>query len=301
MENYINKLDNKSLNLFYTYCETNIHCNFQKLIIGFENYVMSVNTDLLTIIINDDKLHRDYRAYMREYYNRQEIPWPTVFEGFRHEYLLKREVYKNFVVIGVLEKQKIVNFYKWLDTSTISNTMRLTESLLTEEQVKLLEKNTYKLYLDKYMWKKIKKGENVSEWNEELRKNLFEIIKYKIHYQFKLESSIEKRDYYVYEILRTLIKFNKCFTTKKFVFGEYQKFIKTAIRKSLNLAYYDGMAEGIYLLAKIRPDMINSNCYPVINIKTSIYNNTDYDRLNSIKVFRKLEWCQEFMKKEYHF
>jgi hypothetical protein len=56
MENYIKKLDNKSLSLFYKYCETNIHCNFQKLKIGFENYVMTLNSELLRVIINDDKL-----------------------------------------------------------------------------------------------------------------------------------------------------------------------------------------------------------------------------------------------------
>jgi len=300
MDTYVKKLDKNSLYLFQQYEKTNKHCNFQKLKVGFENYVMTLNSELLRVIINDDKLHRDYRAYMREYYNRQEMPWPTAFESFSQAYLFKRELYKNFVINSELEKQKVEDFYKWLNNTSISKNFAYIQSQLTHKKAKLLEKDTYKLYREKKMWKKLKKGENVSEWNGEIRKNLIEIIRYQIQYQDTLKSTIEKSDYYVYEILRTIIKFNKCFNTEKFVFGEYQKFIKIALRKSLSFACENGLAEGIYLLAKIRPDMININCYPLININTSIYNNTDYNRLNTYNVFKKLDWCQEFTKKDYH-
>jgi hypothetical protein len=300
MDTYVKKLDKNSLYLFQQYEKTNNHCNFQKRKVGFENYVMTLNSELLRVIINDDKLHRDYRAYMREYYNRQEMPWPTAFESFNQAYLFKRELYKNFVINSELEKQKVEDFYKWLNNTSISKNFAYIQSQLTHKKAKLLEKDTYKLYREKKMWKKLKKGENVSEWNGEIRKNLIEIIRYQIQYQDTLESTIEKSDYYVYEILRTIIKFNKCFNTEKFVFGEYQKFIKIALRKSLSFACENGLAEGIYLLAKIRPDMININCYPLINITTSIYNNTDYNRLHTYNVFKKLDWCQEFTKKDYH-
>jgi len=299
MNTYLEKLDTKSKYLFQEYYEKNRHIHFQKLKVGFENYVMTLNSNLLSVITNNDILHRDYRAYMREYYNRQEMPWPTAFEGFSQANLLKREIYKNFVVNSELEKQKVNDFYSWLNNMSYLQNRKPIESKLNHKTVKQLEKKTYKLYVDKKMWKKLKKGDNVSEWNSEIRNNLIEIIRYQLQYQSKLINCVDRCNYYVYQILRIQLKFHKCFNTQKYEFGEYQKFLKTALRKSLNCASQDGLAEGIYLLAKIRPDMIDINCYPVINVNTKIYSYTDFNRLNSINVFKKLEWCQEYMKKEY--
>jgi hypothetical protein len=76
-------------------------------------------------------------------------------------------------------------------------------------------------------------------------------------------------------------------------------FLKVCIRKGLELVN-DGIPEGMYLLAKIFPDMICDDCCPWINILKKEYKDTDVSRLLENELFYKLSWCHTFWSEEYH-
>lgn len=299
MNQYSKKLDTNTRKLYIEYCQKNGHSSFQNQKTGFENYIMNLESSTLSHITSNQTLYRDYRAYMREHYNRLEEPWPVALAGFKSAYLMKPERYRNFVVIGPEAKQRVIKFYDWVDEQINANSSTVFSEIKDEELVEM-EKKAYKLYCQKDMWRNIKKGKSVGNWLNELKDFLVQIIRKQLAKQSSLSNLDEKRNNYVYEINRVLIKFHKCFHTKEFIFGTYERFLKTCIRKCLELAFIDGVPESIYLLAKIRPDMISSDCYPWINTKTDMYKKTDYTRLNNVKEYRRLEWCQEYMKPERH-
>lgn len=298
MEKYTKSLDPTTKKRYDEYCQQNVHSSFQNLKTGFENYVMNLEASALKHITLDPVLHRDYRAYMREHYNRLEEPWSVAFQGFKRAFLMKPERYRDFVVIGPEAKQRVVDFYRWLDNVHIFNTGTKFNSEMTDKELSEIEKKAYVLYRQKDMWRRIKKGKPVGNWLTELKKYIVDMIRKQLVIQRSIVGRQEQRNYYIYEINRVIIKFHKCFQTKEFPFGIYENFLKATIRKTLEMAVKEGVPESICLLAKIRPDLFTEHTYPWINIKSDLYLKTDYTRLNSVKQFSRLAWCQEYMKSE---
>ena len=117
----------------------------------------------------------------------------------------------------------------------------------------------------------------------------------------KLSGEYAKRNYYAYEINRVILRFHKCFHTPGFSFGgDNDAFLKVCILKGLEFSTNNGIPEGTYLLAKIRPDMFCDDCCPFMDVFKDEYYNTNVDKLLKIRVFRNLSWCHTYWSEEYH-
>ena len=268
----------------------------------------------LVDIVKNPKIHREYRAYIREHCNKQGKPWAAVYADFWETCHNKMEarLVRNFSVFDTIGQYKVDEFYKWLDDSKTpfsnQHSSKYTAAVpvsvvITETNVKVLEKNAYQLYRQKKMWKRAKRGKitNDNEWYKQLKATIVKLIRTQLSIIDTLSEKMAKRNYYVYEINRVLLRFHKCFHTPGFTFGcENQAFLKACIRKGLDFATDHGIPEGTYLLAKIRPEMLSENCCPCIDVYSNDYRNTDIDRLLAIRVFWNVSWCHTYWSEEYH-
>ena len=297
-------VNNYAKKQFDTYCVEHSPTTFEEFKTGFEKFVMELEKKDLAYIMNNQNLYRDYRVYVREHYVKQGKPWAIVYYEFYKEYMFQSpcKLYRNFVFINKEGKNKIIQFYKWLDKEGKKNKMGKTRKNDNEKNkysVAELENKAFELYSQKEMWIKLKKGENVDEWQAQLKSLVVKLIRYQLDIIKKLVGEYAKRNYYVYEISRVILSFHKCFHTIGFRFDEDEMFLKVCIRKGLELAN-DGIPEGMYLLAKIFPDMICDDCCPWINIYTKNYKDTDVPRLLENELFYNLSWCHIFWSEEYH-
>jgi hypothetical protein len=278
---------------------------FEEFKTGFEKYVLELEKTDLAYIMNNPNLYRDYRAYVREHFVKQGKPWVIVYYEFYKEYLFQSpcELYRNFVFINKEGKKKIIQFYKWLNKKSRGKkptpTSNYKQDKYNNSNVADLENKVFELYSQKEMWMKLKKGENVDEWQTQLKSFVINLIHRQLDIIKKLCGEYAKRNYYVYEINRVILRFHKCFHTIGFRFDEHEIFLKVCIRKGLELVN-DGIPEGMYLLAKIFPDMICDDCCPWINVYTKHYKKTDVSRLLENELFYKLSWCHTFWSEEYH-
>ena len=308
--NYTSQLDAKTLESFQLYAVINKGIkDFQTLRISFENFIMSAKADTLAKITADQRLYRDYRAYMREHHNRLGKPWPVAFNGFMEEYFKpERQLYRDFVVTGEDALERVKEFYEWLDSYHPKGNLS-DQKPDRSVPLKDLEKEAAKLYRQKEMWNKIQTGldcgsNKLRAWNQELKKRLVTIIGIYLDDLKLMHGKDNKRDYTVYELFRVLVRFHKCFHTEGFYFGnnDYssQKFFITTIRKALEFMSEEGIPEVMYFLATVRPDLVTDDCYPWVNVSKDLYGKTDYERLLTIKPFRKVSWCQKYWDVKYH-
>ena len=291
---------------FDTYCLEHIPrpTTFEEFKTGFEKYILELEKTDLAYIMNNQNLYRDYRAYVREHYVKQDKPWVIVYYEFCKEYMFQSpcKLYRNFVFINKEGKNKIIQFYKWLDKKSRKNKIGKTQKNYHEKNkysVADLENKAFELYSQKEMWMKLKKGENVDEWQTKLKSFVVNLIHSQLDIIKKLSGEYAKRSYYAYEINRVILRFHKCFHTIGFRFDEHETFLRVCICKSLELVN-NGIPEGMYLLAKIFPEMICDDCCPWINIFTKNYKDTDVPRLLENKLFYSLSWCHTFWSEEYH-
>ena len=277
---------------------------FEEFKTGFEKYILELEKNDLAYIMNNPNLYRDYRAYVREHYVKQRKPWVIVYYEFYNEYMFQSpcKLYRNFVFINKEGRNKIIQFYKWLDKKSRKNKIGKTKKNYHQKNnsnVAELENKSFELYRQKEMWMKLKKGENVDEWQIKLKSFVTSLIHRQLDIIKKVSGEHAKRNYYVYEINRVILRFHKCFHTIGFRFDDDEMFLKVCIRKGLELSN-DGIPEGMYLLAKIFPDMICDDCCPWININTKNYKDTNVPRLLENELFYKLSWCHTFWSEEYH-
>jgi len=291
---------------FDTYCVEHIPrpTTFEEFKTGFEKYVLELEKTDLAYIMKSQNLYRDYRAYFREHNIKQGKPWVIVYYEFYNEYMFQSpcKLYRDFVFINKEGKNKILQFYKWLDKNSKKIKIGKSRTNYHEKNkysVAELENKAFELYSQKETWIKLKKGENVDEWQTQLKSLVVKLIRYQLDIIKKLVGEYAKRNYYVYEISRVILRFHKCFHTIGFRFDDDEMFLKVCIRKGLELAN-DGIPEGMYLLAKIFPDMICDDCCPWINIYTKNYKDTDVPRLLENELFYNLSWCHTFWSDEYH-
>jgi hypothetical protein len=291
---------------FEKYCLEHIPrpTTFEEFKNGFQKYVLELEKKDLAYIMKNQNLYRDYRAYVREHYVKQGKPWVIVYYEFYNKYMFQSqcELYKNFVVFNKAGKKKVLQFYKWLDKKSSKNKIGKSRTNYREKNkynVHELENKAFELYSQKEMWMKLKKGENVYEWQIQLKSFVVYLIHLQLDIIKKLCGEYAKRNYYVYEISRVILRFHKCFHTIGFRFDEHEMFLKVCIRKGLEFAN-EGIPEGMYLLAKIFPDMICDDCCPWINILKKEYKNTDVPRLLENQLFYSLSWCHTFWSEEYH-
>jgi hypothetical protein len=216
-------------------------------------------------------------------------------------------LYRNFVVFNTIGKYKVDEFYEWLDDSSIQTKRNYPNNqvavVITETNVKVLEKNAYRLYRQKEMWKQLKKRKISmnDEWYTTLKSIIVKLIRKQLTTIDEIRGKNAKRNYYVYEINRVLLRFHKCFNTPGFSFGgENDAFLKVCIQKGLEFATNNGIPEGTYLLAKIRPEMFSDDCCPFMDVFKDEYYNTDVPKLLTIRVFRNLSWCHTYWSEEYH-
>jgi hypothetical protein len=264
----------------------------------------------LVDIVKNPTIYREYRAYIREHCSKQGKPWAAVYTEFWEKCQNKMEarLVRNFSVFDTIGQYKVDEFYKWLDDSKTPSVNRTSSKSVVpvpvaETDVKVLEKNAYRLYRQKEMWKRAKRGEitDDDDWYKELKATIVKLIRTQLSIIDEIQGKTAKRDYYVYEINRVILRFHKCFHTPGFTFGcENQTFLKACIKKGLDFATDHGIPEGTYILAKIRPDMISENCCPCINVYSHNYRNTDVDRLLAIRVFWNVSWCHTYWSEEYH-
>ena len=308
-QNAISVDDAKAKQQFENYC--NKHSprptSFQELKTGFEKYVMELEKSGLDKIMNDPNHYRDYRAYVREHYVKQGKPWTIVYNEFWKEHMyLRPELYRNFVVFNKDGKKKVIEFYKWLDKKgKKTNTYREKQINYETENNNVvdLENKAFKLYSQTEMWKKLKKGENTLDelnWQRHLKSLVIKLMRSQLYIIKNLYGTYAKRNYYVYEINRVVLRFHKCFHTIGFPFVENELFLKVCIRKGLELSNKDGIPEGMYLLAKIYPDMICDDCCPWVNVYNKQYSETDVPRLLKNELFLNLSWCHTYWSEEYH-
>ena len=299
-DNYVSMLSldptTDILRQFHEYCCKYNPTTFQELKRGFESY-------WLADIITDPKLSRDYRAFVREHGIKQGKSWVMVYNKFCYEYMYKTmpELYREFVVFNTRGKNKVIEFYKWLDDTKSTHPTMMVSSVTDETDAGKLEKKAYRLYRQKDMWKLVKKGKIVDEWHTQLESIIHTLINIQLTNLYNIRGKSAKRNYYVYEITRVILRFHRCFHTPGFAFGDgYELFIKTCIKKCLEMMSVEGIPEGMYLLAKIRPDILSDDCCSLINVYTDEYYNTNMDKILTNRVFHRLCWCHKYWSEEYH-
>ena len=308
---YTAQLDNKTLDRFMEFShQKGGFKDFHSLRSSFENYIMSSEADTLTKITADQKIYRDYRAYMREHYNRLKKPWPVAFYGFVEQYLKpKPQVYNHFVVTGEEALARVKEFYKFLDANKTLNNNNKTPKSVLNTNVEDLEKEVRVLYRKKAMWRMIETGESefktsFDTWQKELNYKLIQLLRYHIDTVEQKRGKYAKREHTVYEVYRVLVRFHKCFHTEGYTFastqGAHHRFLSTVYRKALDLMKTDGVPEPMYFLALVRPDLVADDCYPLVNIKDTLFEKTDYERLLTVRPYRKLSWCHKYWDEKYH-
>jgi hypothetical protein len=221
---------------------------------------------------------------------------------------MEARLVRNFSVFDTIGQYKVDEFYKWLDDSKTpppkqTSLKSVVPFVVYETDVKVLEKKAYQLYRQKEMWKHVKRGEitDNDEWYKQLKATIVKLVRIQLSIIDEIQGKMAKRNYYVYEINRVILRFHKCFHTPGFAFGcENQVFLKACIKKGLDFATDHGIPEGTYLLAKIRPEMFSENCCPCINVYSRDYHDTDVDKLLAIRVFQNLSWCHTYWSEEYH-
>jgi hypothetical protein len=290
---------------YYTeYMKNNNVVPFAEIKCGFEAL-------WLVDIVKNPTIYREYRVYIREHCIKQGKPWAAVYVDFWEKCQNKMEarLVRNFSVFDTIGQYKVDEFYKWLDDSKPpppkqnSSKSTVVPFVVYETDVKVLEKNAYRLYRQNEMWKHVKKGEitDNDDWYKQLKATIVKLIRIQLSFIDEIHGKTAKRNYYVYEINRVILRFHKCFHTPGFTFGcENQTFLKTCIQKGLEFATKHGIPEGTYLLAKIRPEMMSENCCPCINVYSDDYRNTDVDKLLEIRVFWNVSWCHTYWSEEYH-
>jgi hypothetical protein len=265
----------------------------------YEHYMMKYETKHLAEIKNCPKLYRAYRAHMREHYCRQTKPWPIAFELFYTVYL-KPKLFREFVVFNEKGLKKVQAFYKWLDAADPTTKKPALVSMMHNgSKINTIELEAYinTLYYQKHNWKKLEEGEDVDEWVSQIRTNVIKLFRKKLALVKQIPGKCAKRHYFVHEICRVLLQFNKCFSKSVFSF---ESFLKTFIKKGLEFSFYNGVPEGMYLIAQFFPDMICDDCCPWINTETDNYSITNVPLLLEISTFYKLSWCHEYWSEEYH-
>lgn len=289
------------LRRFHEYYIKNKRASFAEIKRGFEAL-------WLEDIVKNPTIYREYRAYVREHCVKQGKPWPIVYNSFWKDckHRMDPSLYRNFVVFNTIGKYKVEEFYQWLDNSSIQPKRNYSNNrvsvVIPETDVKVLEKNAYRLYHQKEMWKRLKKGQIIEDkWYNTLKATIVKLIRKQLTIIDEIRGKIAKRNYYVYEINRVLLRFHKCFHTPGFSFGEdNDAFLKVCIQKGLEFATNIGIPEGTYLLAKIRPEMFSDDCCPFMDVFKDEYYNTDVEKLLTIRVFRNLSWCHTYWSEEYH-
>lgn len=273
--------------------------SFTKFKSEYENYMMKYETQNMAEIKNSPKLYRAYRAHMREHYCRQNMPWPIAFASFYTAHLKPRLV-REFVVFNEKGLEKVQAFYKWLDAadSTPKKT-GLVSMTHNGNPINTIELEAYinTLYYQKHNWQELEEGGDVDEWVSKIRTNVIKLFRKKLAWIKQIPGKCAKRHYFVHEICRVLLQFNKCFSSSVFSF---ESFLKTCIKKGLEFSFYNGIPEGTYLIAQFYPDMICDDCCPWINTETDNYSNTNVPLMLEISTFYKLSWCHEYWSEEYH-
>ena len=305
---YTTQLDEKTLNLFMEF--SGHFKDFHSLRSSFENYIMDTETENLNKITGDQRVYRDYRAYMREHYNRLKKPWPVAFNGFMEQYLKpKPQVYNHFVVTGEEALARVKEFYKFLDANKVMSKNNVIQKPILNSNVEDLEKEVRVLYRKKAMWRMIKTGESeysshFDTWKRELNDKLIQIVRYHIDTVQQKKGMDAKREHTVYELYRVLVRFHKCFHTEGYTFASTQgacdRFLSAVFRKALDLMKDDGIPEPMYFFAIVRPDLVADDCYPLVNTKNPLFEKTDYERLLTVRPYRKHSWCQKFWDTKFH-
>jgi len=276
------------------YCARTSAASFHEFKDGFEKYMMNLENAYLCTIKKCPKMYRDYRAHMREYYCRQNLPWPVAFIYFWNA-CMKPKLYREFVVFNETGMTKVLAFYNWLDDDSGVVSKKVALCGIINDKECDIEANIDVLYSQQHMWQKMEQGTNVDKWQSAIRTNLIKLIRKQLMLIKQIPGIYAKRHYFVHEICRVILRFYKCFKMP-----EFETFQKTFIKKGLEFALKNGIPEGTYLLAQFYPEMFSDDCCPWINVERDEYSKTDVPRLLQISEFYNLGWCHAYWSEEYH-
>lgn len=193
----------------------------------------------------------------------------TMSKGYR--------AYRGFVIMDGEQRSKVDSFYSWLHTPGTMFSFQRTDLVSTSLVLSLLKG----LYKQKIFWQVKEDTALTLAWRQMLFVCFSELmLRYLDH--VRTLSTISRRRMFVRNVInRTLVEYSTLYTLPEF--GD--EFLKAVLRKQLELMSTEGLLEAFLLFTHLRPDMVNRDCYPIVNYKSSLYAQTAYQYYVNDKLY----------------